>query len=88
MSNHNQENGHGARKLNFGAGPAQLPLEVLESVQAEFLNFNGSGSNIMGRSRCCLVHSIDASALVELSHRSSAFAKVILDAETGLRDIL
>ncbi len=28
MTNDAQVNGHTARKINFGAGPAQLPLEV------------------------------------------------------------
>ncbi|CAF0995881.1 unnamed protein product [Rotaria sordida] len=70
-SNSGHTNGHAVRKINFGAGPAQLPLEVLESVQAEFLDFNGTGTNIM-----------------ELSHRSTAFAKVIEDAEQDIRDIL
>jgi len=64
-------NDHTTRKINFGPGPAQLPVEVLEKVQAEFLNYNGSGSNVM-----------------ELSHRSSTFAKIIQDAERDIREIL
>ncbi|CAF1191238.1 unnamed protein product [Rotaria sp. Silwood1] len=70
-TNNSYTNGHVVRKLNFGAGPAQLPLEVLESVQAEFLDYNGSGASVM-----------------ELSHRSTTFAKVIEDAERDIRDIL
>ncbi|WP_457554124.1 3-phosphoserine/phosphohydroxythreonine transaminase [Desulfobacula sp.] len=31
---------------NFNAGPAALPLKVLENIQASFLNFNGSGMSI------------------------------------------
>ena len=31
---------------NFNAGPAALPLPVLEEIQASFLNFNGSGMSI------------------------------------------
>jgi phosphoserine aminotransferase len=31
---------------NFSAGPAALPLPVLEEIQAEFLNFKGSGMSI------------------------------------------
>jgi phosphoserine aminotransferase len=31
---------------NFNAGPAALPLAVLEEIQATFLNFNGSGMSI------------------------------------------
>jgi phosphoserine aminotransferase len=32
---------------NFSAGPAILPLEVLEQAQSECLNFNGSGMSVM-----------------------------------------
>ncbi|HPQ40526.1 MAG TPA: 3-phosphoserine/phosphohydroxythreonine transaminase [bacterium] len=31
----------------FNPGPAQLPLPVLEAVQAEMLDFNGSGMSVM-----------------------------------------
>jgi len=31
---------------NFNAGPAALPLPVLEEIQASFINFNGSGMSI------------------------------------------
>jgi hypothetical protein len=31
------------RVFNFSAGPACLPLDVLEQAQAEMLNWNGSG---------------------------------------------
>ncbi|MBU0992332.1 MAG: 3-phosphoserine/phosphohydroxythreonine transaminase [Proteobacteria bacterium] len=34
------------RIYNFNAGPACLPLPVLEEIQASFLNFNGSGMSI------------------------------------------
>ena len=34
------------RILNFNAGPAALPLEVLEEIQTEFLDFKGSGMSI------------------------------------------
>ena len=34
------------RILNFNAGPAALPLEVLKEIQTEFLNFKGSGMSI------------------------------------------
>jgi phosphoserine aminotransferase len=36
-----------ARVHNFGAGPAALPLPVLEKAQAELLDFNGNGMSIM-----------------------------------------
>ncbi len=31
---------------NFNAGPAALPLEVLEEIQGDFLNFKGTGMSI------------------------------------------
>ncbi|EMA6344935.1 3-phosphoserine/phosphohydroxythreonine transaminase [Bacillus cytotoxicus] len=35
------------RGYNFSAGPSVLPLPVLEKVQAELLNYNGTGMSIM-----------------------------------------
>jgi phosphoserine aminotransferase len=35
------------RIVNFNAGPAALPLPVLEEMQSELLNFRGSGMSIM-----------------------------------------
>jgi len=35
------------RIFNFNAGPSALPLEVLETAQAELLNFQGTGMSIM-----------------------------------------
>ncbi len=35
------------RIYNFNAGPAALPLEVLEEIKDSFLNFNGSGMSII-----------------------------------------
>lgn len=35
------------RIFNFNAGPAVLPIEVLQEVQSELLNFSGSGMSIM-----------------------------------------
>ena len=34
------------RIYNFNAGPAALPLSVLEEIQDSFINFNGSGMSI------------------------------------------
>ncbi len=36
-----------SRVHNFCAGPCTLPLEVLEEVQAEFLDFRGSGMSLV-----------------------------------------
>jgi|TARA_B110000459_G_C16623441_1_gene503294 phosphoserine aminotransferase len=35
------------RVFNFGAGPAMLPLEVMEKAQAEFLNYQNMGASII-----------------------------------------
>jgi len=35
------------RKFNFSAGPATLPLEVLQQAQAEMLDWNGTGVSVM-----------------------------------------
>ncbi|MGH8928919.1 MAG: 3-phosphoserine/phosphohydroxythreonine transaminase [Acidimicrobiia bacterium] len=35
------------RAHNFGAGPCTLPLEVLEEVQAEFIDFAGTGMSLI-----------------------------------------
>ena len=35
------------RVYNFSAGPAQLPLSVLEKAQKEFLSFEQSGISVM-----------------------------------------
>lgn len=35
------------RVYNFSAGPSQMPLEVLEEVQKELVNFKGSGMSVM-----------------------------------------
>ena len=36
-----------SRIFNFSAGPATLPLAVLEQVQADLLNWNGAGMGVM-----------------------------------------
>ena len=38
------------RKFNFGAGPAGLPLPVLERAQKELLDFEGTGMSILEHS--------------------------------------
>ncbi|MDR3296576.1 MAG: 3-phosphoserine/phosphohydroxythreonine transaminase [Clostridiales Family XIII bacterium] len=39
--------GFDKRIYNFAAGPSMLPLEVLETVQANLLNYKGSGMSVM-----------------------------------------
>lgn len=38
------------RIYNFNAGPAMLPLEVLQEVQSELLDLQGSGMSIWNES--------------------------------------
>ena len=35
------------RPFNFSAGPAAMPLEVLQQAAAEMTNWNGSGMGVM-----------------------------------------
>ena len=37
---------HG-RVFNFSAGPATLPVPVLEQTQADLINYQGSGMSVM-----------------------------------------
>ena len=59
------------RVYNFSAGPSMLPVEVLEKVQKDMLNYGGSGQSVM-----------------EMSHRSKDFKKIIEDAEADLRELM
>lgn len=59
------------RVYNFSAGPSMLPVEVLEKVQKELLNYEGSGQSVM-----------------EMSHRSKEYQKIIDDAEADLRELM
>ncbi|MFI5360493.1 MAG: 3-phosphoserine/phosphohydroxythreonine transaminase [Elusimicrobiota bacterium] len=38
------------RKINFNAGPAGLPLSVLEQAQSEFVDYHGTGMSIVEHS--------------------------------------
>ena len=48
-----------------------LPVEVLEKVQKDLLNYNESGQSVM-----------------EMSHRSGEYKKIIDDAEANLRELM
>lgn len=48
-----------------------LPVEVLEKVQKDLLNYEGSGQSVM-----------------EMSHRSKEYQKIIDDAEADLRELM
>jgi phosphoserine aminotransferase len=35
------------RIINFGAGPAQIPLEVLKEAERAIINWNNTGASIL-----------------------------------------
>jgi phosphoserine aminotransferase len=59
------------RVFNFSAGPSTLPVDVLEQVRDELLNFQGTGMSVM-----------------EMSHRTAPYEKIIGEAEADLRTLL
>ena len=61
----------GDRVYNFSAGPAVLPVGVLEKAQRDLVEFPGAGMSVL-----------------EMSHRSAPFEKVIKEAEADLRTLL
>jgi phosphoserine aminotransferase len=56
------------RIYNFAAGPAVLPLPVLEEIQRDLLALPGVGMSIL-----------------EISHRSSTFERILEEAEADIR---
>ncbi len=56
------------RIYNFSAGPAMLPVSVLEEIQRDLLALPGVGMSIL-----------------EISHRSAAFEKILAEAEADIR---
>lgn len=59
------------RVFNFSAGPAVLPLPVLEQVRDEMLSLPGVGMSVL-----------------EISHRSPAFDRILEETLTDLRHLL
>ena len=59
------------RVFNFAAGPATMPLEVLQSIEKNICNFEGTGLSVM-----------------EMSHRSKIYEKIINETRDNLRTIL
>ncbi|TFH01134.1 MAG: 3-phosphoserine/phosphohydroxythreonine transaminase [Candidatus Thorarchaeota archaeon] len=59
------------RVFNFYAGPATLPLTVLEKAKEEFLDFANMGMSVL-----------------EISHRSKPWDKVMADADSLVREIM
>jgi phosphoserine aminotransferase len=56
------------RVLNFSAGPAVMPMPVLEDIQRNLVSLPGVGMSIL-----------------EISHRSAAFEKILAEAEADIR---
>jgi len=56
------------RVYNFSAGPAVLPLSVLEEIQRDLISLPGVGMSIL-----------------EISHRSAPFEKILADANADIR---
>src|SRR5688572_21827648 len=59
------------RIVNFNAGPAALPLSVLQIAQSEMPNYQNTGMSVL-----------------EMSHRSKEFEKILKDASDDLRKLL
>jgi len=59
------------RMHNFSAGPAALPLPVLEQAQKDLLLYPGAGASVM-----------------EISHRSAAFADIHASAKENIKSLL
>jgi phosphoserine aminotransferase len=60
-----------SRVYNFSAGPAALPLEVLEQIQAELLDWQGTGMSVMEVSH-------RGKEFVELAARAEANLRALL----------
>jgi len=56
------------RVYNFSAGPAVLPVSVLEEIQRDLISLPGVGMSIL-----------------EISHRSAPFEKILAEAEADIR---
>jgi len=60
-----------SRKYNFSAGPATLPLEVLEQAKMELLDWNGTGVSVMEMSH-------RGKAFTEISNTAEADLRELL----------
>jgi phosphoserine aminotransferase len=65
------------RVYNFAAGPAVLPLEVLERIQKDFPVYRDSRSGLPA-----------GMSVMEMSHRSREFEEIIGEAERLFRELL
>src|SRR5262245_32367632 len=59
-----------SRVFNFSAGPAVLPLSVLDEIQRDLISLPGVGMSIL-----------------EISHRSAPFEKILAEAEADIRSL-
>ena len=66
------------RIFNFNAGPATLPLVVLEEAQSELLNFKGTGMSIMENSH-------RSKAYEAINSEAEALVKELLDVPENYR---
>jgi phosphoserine aminotransferase len=65
------------RVFNFSAGPANLPVPVLEKVRDELLNYRGPGAG----PGCGM-------SVLEMSHRSKEFDEILANATRLTRELL
>jgi phosphoserine aminotransferase len=68
-----------SRLWNFSAGPAVLPLPVLEQVRDELLDWHGAGK---------WAHAGAGMGVMEMSHRGQEFGEIIAQTDADLRELL
>ncbi len=77
------------RKLNFNAGPAALPLPVLEQAQRELLDFEGTGLSILEHSHrgrdYDRVHSESLSLFTELMDLPKSHSAIMVQGGASLQ---
>jgi len=78
-----------SRVYNFSAGPATLPLEVLEEAQAEFVDYQGTGMSIMESSHrgkaYSAVHEEAVANITELLELPGNYAVLFLQGGASLQ---
>lgn len=66
------------RVFNFNAGPSAMPLDVLQRVQQEFLDFDGTGMSIVEISHRSAAYQRMQDETVALLQSSCRFLKAIM----------
>jgi phosphoserine aminotransferase len=78
-----------ARVYNFGAGPATLPLEVLQEAQADLVDYKGSGMSVMEMSHrgkeYDAIHNEAAANVKELLGLNDDYAVLFLQGGASLQ---